>query len=141
MGARAKARAAWRAQSIYNSKFEERIAQQITDAGLTFLYEDEVIIYIQPAQTRKYTPDFFLPNGIIIETKGKWSVEDRKKMVTVLEQNPELDIRMLFQYDNKLNKNAKQHYSQWCDRRGIKYAVGKIPEEWFDEARFNDSES
>lgn len=135
MGRRAQERAAWRAASKFNSKFEESIATSLEEAGVTYEYERDTIVYVQPAQTRKYTPDFFLPNGIIIETKGKWTVEDRKKMVLVMEQNPELDIRMLFQFDNKLNRNAKRRYSQWCERRGIKYAIGKIPQEWIDETK------
>ena len=119
----------------YHSIFEKNLAAQLSAAGVEFEYEREVIVWVQPAQTRKYTPDFFLPNGIIIESKGKWTIEDRKKMVNVIEQNPELDIRMLFQFDNKLNKRAKTRYSGWCERRGIPYAVGKIPKEWLQETR------
>ena len=118
----------------YRSMFEAGIADQLDEAGIAFEYEKETIVYVQPAQTRKYNPDFFLPNGIIIEAKGKWTIEDRKKMINVFEQNPELDIRMLFQHDNKLNKRAKQRYSDWCDRRDIVYAVGKIPAGWLREA-------
>jgi hypothetical protein len=110
--------------------FEKRLAEELKDSGVDFDYEREVIVWVQPAATRKYTPDFFLSNGIIIEAKGKWTLDDRKKMVNVIEQNPGLDIRMLFQYDNKLNRRAKTRYSDWCERRGIKYAVGKIPEAW-----------
>ena len=117
----------------YHSIYEKVLAEQLIEAKVDFAYERDVIIWVQPAQTRKYTPDFFLPNGIIIEAKGKWTIEDRKKMVNVLEQNPDLDIRMVFQFDNKLNKRAKQRYSDWCDRRNIRYAIGKIPQEWIDE--------
>ena len=117
----------------FHSMFEKNLADQLDDAGVKYEYERDVIVWVQPAQTRKYTPDFFLPNGIIIEAKGKWTIEDRKKMVNVIEQNPDLDIRMLFQFDNKLNKRAKMRYSSWCERRDIPYAIGKIPEEWLDE--------
>jgi len=117
----------------YHSIFEKGIAQQLEDMGINFDYERDVIVWVQPAQTRKYTPDFFLPNGIIIEAKGKWTIEDRKKMANVREQNPNLDIRMLFQFDNKLNRRAKTRYSDWCKQRCIPYAVGKIPQEWLDE--------
>jgi len=119
----------------YKSIYEFDAAAQLEAAGIKFEYEREPIIYVQPAVTRKYNPDFFLPNNIIIETKGKWTLEDRKKMVNVIEQNPKLDIRMLFQFDNKLNRNAKQRYSEWCDKRGIKYAIGQIPDEWIEEAK------
>ena len=118
----------------YRSMFEAGIADQLDEAGIKFEYERETIIYTQPAQTRKYNPDFFLPNGIIIEAKGKWTIEDRKKMVNVIEQNPNLDIRMLFQHNNKLNKRAKQRYTDWCEQRGIRYAVGAVPEDLLKEA-------
>jgi hypothetical protein len=117
----------------FHSIFEKNLGAQMDKAGVKYEYERDVIVWVQPAQTRKYTPDFFLPNGIIIEAKGKWTIEDRKKMVNVIEQNPDLDIRMLFQYDNKLNKRAKMRYSDWCERREIVYAVGKIPAEWLEE--------
>ena len=119
----------------YRSMFEAGIADQLDEEGIKFEYERETIIYVQPAQTRKYNPDFFLPNGIIVEAKGKWTIEDRKKMVNVIEQNPDLDIRMLFQHDNKLNKRAKQRYSEWCTKRGIVWAVGKVPREWINECK------
>ena len=124
----------------YHSMYEKGLADQLKEAGVEFEYERDVIVWVQPAQTRKYTPDFFLENGIIVEAKGKWTIEDRKKMVNVIEQNPDLDIRMLFQFDNKLNRKAKQRYSDWCDRRDIKYAVGKIPEAWMLEEKTDDEE-
>jgi hypothetical protein len=59
-------------------------------------------------------------------------------MALVFEQNPDLDIRFLFMRDNKISKNSKTRYSDWCKKRGIKYAVsehGHIPDEWLAEAR------
>lgn len=132
---RAKARAEKLKDVPYRSMFEVGIAKQLEKNGIPFEYEREPIIYIQPAQTRKYNPDFFLPNGIIIEAKGRWTVEDRKKMINVFEQNPNLDIRMLFQHDDKLNRNAKTRYSEWCTKRNIKFAIGPVPQEWLDEAQ------
>ena len=130
---KAKDRADKLKDSPYHSMFEQGLARAMEEAGVEFEYERETLIYVQPAQTRKYTPDFFLPNGIIIEAKGKWTIQDRKKMVTVMEQNPNLDIRMLFQYDNKLNKRAKERYSTWCEKRGIPYAIGTIPDDWLSD--------
>ena len=42
---------------------------------------------------RTYTPDFELDNGIIIETKGIFDSEDRRKHLEIQKQHPELDIR------------------------------------------------
>ena len=119
---------------IFRSGFEKAIAEDLIEKDAGFTYEEDTILYIVPASTRKYIPDFKLSNGIIVEAKGRWTLEDRKKIVLVIEQNPKLDLRMLFQRDQVLNKGAKTKYSSWCEKRGIPYAVGKvIPEEWMNE--------
>lgn len=73
-----------------------------------------------------------------MEYKGKLDRDVREKMALAIEQNPELDIRFVFMRDNKIAKNSKTRYSDWCRKRGIKYAVsedGHIPQEWLEEAR------
>lgn len=114
----------------FRSGFEKVLAQQIVDAGIKFKFETQVVLYVEPAKTKKYIPDFILENGIIIEGKGLWDLDDRKKIVMVREQNPKLDIRMLFQRDHPINRGSNTRYSGWCEARGIPYAVGKIPAEW-----------
>lgn len=119
---------------IFRSGFERGIAEDMLEKDVVFQYEEDTILYIVPAATRKYIPDFKLPNGIIVEAKGRWTLEDRKKIILVREQNPKLDLRMLFQRDQALNKGAKTTYSTWCEKRGIPFAVGKvIPQEWLNE--------
>ena len=114
--------------------FEKNTACQLEEAGVPFKYEAHTLSYIQPSVVKRYIADFWLlRSGIIIETKGRFTAADRQKMAQVIEQNPKLDIRMLFMRDQPLNKGAKMTYSQWCDKRGIKYAIGKIPEEWLKE--------
>jgi hypothetical protein len=57
-------------------------------------------------------------------------------MAAVIEQNPDLDIRMLFMRNNPITKTSKTKYSDWCDKRGIKYHIsanGSVPEEWIAE--------
>ena len=116
---------------IFRSGFERTIAEDLVKNGTKFTYETDVILYVIPASTRKYIPDFILNNGIIVEAKGRWTLEDRKKIILVMEQNPNLDLRMLFQRDQPLNKGAKTTYSAWCDKRSIPYAVGTtVPKEW-----------
>lgn len=41
---------------------------------------------------------------------------------------------MLFQNNPKLHKASSQRYSDWCEKRGIPYAIGSIPEEWLNGA-------
>lgn len=49
-----------------------------------FEYEKMTISYVTPATPHKYTPDFLLlANGIIVESKGRFVVADRKKHLLV----------------------------------------------------------
>lgn len=44
-------------------------------------------------------------------------------MLLVLEQHPELDIRMLFQKDNLINKGSSTRYSDWAITHGVRYQL------------------
>jgi len=66
-----------------------------------------------------------------IEVKGYLRPEDRTKMLAAIEANPGLDLRLLFSKDNVLRKGSKTKYSDWCNKHGIKYAIGTVPKEWF----------
>lgn len=120
----------------FRSGLEEDVAKQIKSKKLKVVYEDKgsVIEYVQPETKHKYTPDFVLPNGIIIETKGRFTLEDRKKHLLIKEQHPELDIRFVFTNPNgKIRKGSKTSYADWCNKNGFKYAKATIPDEWFKE--------
>ena len=118
----------------YKSQLEVDVTQALEKKGIPFQYEREYLVYIEPQQTRKYKPDLFLDNGIIVEMKGQWTPQDRKKMGLVIEQHPQLDIRMLFERDRKITKTSNTRYTDWCERRGIKHAVGRtVPEDWLNE--------
>ena len=118
----------------FKSGLEESISQQIEGKGIEVLYETEKVQYIVPASSHNYNPDFKLPNGIRIETKGRFVLADRKKHLLVKEQNPELDIRFVFTNSkNKINKKSKTTYADWCEKNGFKYADKTIPDEWFEE--------
>ena len=56
----------------YRSSLEESIAEYLTEQKVKFKYET-VKIEWEDIYYRKYTPDFILPNGIIIETKGEFT--------------------------------------------------------------------
>lgn len=119
------------------SGFEKKVVANLTVNKIPFEYETLKVPYVVPAKKRTYHPDFILPNGVIIEAKGKLDRLVREKMALVIEQNPDLDIRMLFMRDNKIAKNSKTKYSDWCKKRGIVYAIsedGIIPEDWVNDA-------
>lgn len=125
-----------RAAATYRSGLEEKVAKQIAAAGIEVVYEDkaEVIPYTTPAEPHKYTPDFKLPNGIIVETKGIFDAADRKKHALVREQHPAKDIRFVFSNSKaKLYKGSPTTYAAWCQKNGFKYADKLIPAAWFSE--------
>lgn len=112
--------------------------------GIEYDYEpsSHLIVYVEPSKTRKYQCDFVIrKNNLMIESKGLFDLDSRKKMALVIEQNPKLDIRMVFQRDQPINKGAKTTYSEWCDKRGIKYAIGEIPDEWLEELEENNNDN
>ena len=121
----------------YRSGLEVQVAAQLERAGVAAKYEDpDSKIEYEVSETRRYTPDFILPNGIIIETKGRFVTADRKKHKLVKEQHPELDIRFVFSNSKtKISKTSKTTYAMWCDKLGFKYADKFIPEAWLKELK------
>ena len=115
------------------SGLETQVATQLDKAGVKYTYEKEVIHYIKPLKPAKYTPDFVLPNGIIVETKGRFVTADRQKHKLIKEQHPDKDIRFVFSNPNaKIGKKSTTTYAMWCDKHGFKYAKWFIPKEWLN---------
>jgi len=128
------------------SKFEESIAKELDDANVKYTYETYSYEYDEPlrknlarcldcngrnlVRTGWYTPDFFLPNDVIIETKGRFTAADRRKMLAVQEGHPDLDIKMLFMRDNKIHKRSTTYYSDWCLEHNYDFSIGTLKEEW-----------
>lgn len=111
------------------------MASQLLQAGLDVDYESEKIAYLKPARNAKYTPDFILPNGIIIETKGRFVVDDRQKHLIIKEQYPDLEVRFVFSNSrNRISKSSRTSYAMWCAKHGFTYADKFIPEEWLEES-------
>jgi hypothetical protein len=123
----------------YRSGLEEKVARQIEDmTGSPALYEskESVISYEKPARKAKYTPDFVLPNRIIVETKGRFVTADRQKHLLIKEQHPHLDIRFVFSNPNgRISKQSTTTYAMWCAKHGFKFAKLEIPTAWFKEKR------
>lgn len=117
----------------YRSGLEEKIASQLEDLGVAVEYEKFKIKY-KVNEDRTYTPDWKLPNGIIVESKGRFTATDRKKHLLVKAQRPDLDIRFVFSNSRaKLNKGSKTTYADWCNKHGFIFADKLIPEEWLLE--------
>ena len=119
----------------YRSGLEEKIATDLKERGVNAPFESLKIEYFKPETKHTYTPDFELPNGIIIETKGQLVIDDRKKHILIKQQRPELDIRFVFQYaKGKIRKGSKTTYAMWAEKAGFKWAEKTVPQEWIDEA-------
>ena len=114
---------------MFRSELEEKVSDLLCELGIDYEYESTKVPYqIQ----HNYTPDFLLPNGVFLETKGYWDSADRRKMKAVKEQDPYLDIRMVFQSPyNRITKKSKTTYAKWCEKHDIPWTSWHdIPLEW-----------
>lgn len=118
----------------WRSGLEEQIASQLDARGIDYLYEKVAIPFVQPVKPRRYTPDFILPNGIVVETKGRFLTADRQKHLWIQKQYPDLDLRFIFSNSrSRISKQSKTTYAAWCESKGFLYADKTIPEEWLQE--------
>ena len=113
----------------FRSKLEERVATLLEQLGISYEYETEKLSY---TIEHNYTPDFVLPNYVYLETKGYWDAADRRKVLAVKRDNPEVDLRMVFQSPyNTISKKSKTTYAKWCEKHDIPWtAYHEIPLEW-----------
>ena len=113
----------------FRSGLEKQIANLLEGLGISYEYESKKLAY---TISHNYTPDFILPNHVHLEAKGWWSPADRRKVLAVKRDNPDIDLRMVFQSPyNRISKKSKTTYAQWCDRHDIPWtAFHEIPIEW-----------
>jgi hypothetical protein len=113
----------------FRSRFEAEVAGSLRHRGISFGYET---IHLGYQLQGVYTPDFVLPNGVVVEAKGAFSPADRRKMLAVREAHPELDIRLLFQRASARIVGGKLSCGAWATRNGFTWAEGVIPSAWAD---------
>lgn len=120
--------------STYRSGLEDKVAEQLRSAAVDAKYEEYQIPYSVPTTPHIYTPDFVLPNGIIVETKGLFDVADRKKHLLIQNQYPNLDIRFVFSSSKTpIYKGSKTTYGDWCKKHNFLFADKWIPDKWIRE--------
>ena len=138
----------WRWQVLYSSKkyqvarklgyrsgLEVKLSEFLDELNIKYIYEG-IKIEWEDLAYRHYTPDFVLPNGIIIETKGLFTVEDRRKHLCINKQHPKLDIRFVFTSSKrKIKKGSKTSYGDWCEKNKFLYHDRVIPEPWLKERK------
>jgi hypothetical protein len=118
---------------LYRSGLEDKAAAYLKDKQKEVRYETHKIEW-EDLRYRTYTPDFVLDNGIIVETKGIFGNDDRRKHQEIQKQHPSLDIRFVFSNARaKLYKGSKTTYAMWCEKNGFLWADKEIPEEWLKE--------
>jgi len=89
-------------------------------------YERDKIPYVIEGN---YIPDFTLEGltkTILVEAKGHFRPEAKRKMVAVKKMNPHLDIRIVFY-------SFRKEYVRWAEKHGFPYAIGSIPNTWVEE--------
>ena len=70
----------------------------------------------------------------VVESKGRFTGSDRTKMLNVKRDNPDEDIRFVFQRDQTLRAGSKTRYTEWAVKKGFICAVGEsVPAEWINE--------
>lgn len=109
----------------YKSPLEQSIARRL---GRKAKYETEVLQYLLP---KRYKPDFILlkdGHKIYLEVKGYFRFGDQQKMRAVKACNPELDIRMYFPKDNRV-QTSQMLNSEWCRKYNFPCYIGELPKD------------
>lgn len=119
----------------FRSGLEEANCSHLEAHGEHVEYETLVVPWVMPQKLRRYTPDFRLSNGIIVETKGIFDATDRAKHLFIKVQYPRLDIRFVFSSARaKIAPGSKTTLGEWAESHGYKFATKLIPVEWMREA-------
>lgn len=113
----------------FRSQLEACVAKALDKQGLVYLYEPGKVHYQLECD---YLPDFVLKSGPVLEVKGFFPPSDRRKVLAVKRQHPEMDLRMVFQRNQCISTGSKTTYGMWCDKHKIPWCVyPNIPEDWF----------
>lgn len=118
----------------FRSGLEEVLARQIAGEGLPVIFEEFKIPY-RVEKDCTYKPDFVLPNGIVVESKGRFVTADRQKHLLVKEQHPDLDLRFVFSRSAAfISKTSSTTYAMWCEKNGFDFSEqnGRIPRRWLE---------
>ena len=112
-------------ESIISSGKPEKIIEKILEGKMNKFYSEVTL----------------LNQSFIIESKGAFNSQDRKKHKLIKEQHPELDIRFIFSNSKtKIGKKSKTTYGKWCDLFNFKYhciasTKTPFPQDWLTEVK------
>jgi hypothetical protein len=102
------------------SKFEEKVEALLKKKGISYEYEKDTLPY---SLHLKYKPDWTVGNDLFVEAKGRFDYTERRKMLAVKDANPNANILVVFMRDQKIAKNSKTTYTEWCKKHGIECCV------------------
>lgn len=119
------------------SKLELRFEEILKEAKAEYDYEVTKIPYIIPESNHNYIVDWTVKGKLYLETKGYLSdYQERHKYILVKTQNPDLDLRFVFDNPNKLCGGTKMTHAKWADKYGFKWCGVKDTEtiiKWINE--------
>jgi hypothetical protein len=120
------------------SGYEEQIRAQLDRLGVDYVYEQQALKYVPPVKAHRKTFDWWITTRtgkiIVVESKGWWQPKTRIAELECIAQNPEIDVRYVFQNPNKkIRKGSKTSYADVCRKHGIAFAKGLVPTEWLEE--------
>ncbi len=120
------------------SKLELKFEAILKEFEVDYGYEVTKIPYVVPESKHNYIVDWTILNGVLIETKGYLSdYAERRKYVLLKEQHPGLDLRFVFDNENKLCGGTKMTHAAWATKYGFKYCSIKDTEQinsWIKES-------
>ena len=102
------------------SKFEEKVEALLKTKKLLFDYEKDSLPY---SLHLSYKPDWTMGDNVKLEAKGRFDYIERRKLLAVIQENPDEDIRLVFMRDQKIAKTSKTTYTEWCAKHSIKCSV------------------
>lgn len=123
----------------FRSNFEKKFMEFSEGLGITPEYESVKMDYILECT---YTPDFIFRDkdgriALVVETKGRLTSHDRRKMLAVLQGTmpAEWYPRVIFMNPNvKLYKGSNTTYGEWATKNEIKWGTMQDLPKWLKES-------
>lgn len=104
------------------SKLELKFEEILKENNVEYDYEVTKIQYIIPESKHTYTVDWTIGNGTLLETKGYLSDHrERNKYILIKQQQPDIDLRFVFDNENKLCGGTKMTHGKWAEKAGFQY--------------------
>jgi hypothetical protein len=123
----------------YRSEFEAAVVCDLHSRGVDHQYEEETLLYSIPAT---YLVDVVLPaemtatgKPIHVEIKGWLPAEDKRKILALLRDHPNIDFRMVLQQGAYKRKKGLYPEARWCVKQGIVWAESRIPSTWLKKGK------